>query len=75
MAKKIPTPPSVKNLEGNESNDLWEVYTGHGGGFKAHIQAETAKEAIEKFESKYRQEWINKPYSVYSVIYLGTLTK
>ena len=75
MAKQIPYPPSLNDLKGNDSKELWEVYSNHGKGIKAYIQAETAKEAIQKFESKFRETWIDRPYSILSVIYLGTLTK
>ena len=77
MGNQMPNPPSpsFKDLEDKEPKELWEVYSSYGKGIKAHIQAKTAKEAIEKFEMKFRETWIDKPYPILSVVYLGTLTK
>ena len=59
-------------MEKMENNTLWEVYSPTGGGIKAYIIANDAKEAIDKFQGKYKGNLGS--YTVVSVVLLGSVT-
>lgn len=56
------------------SDKLWVIGYNEFKGGKAYFRADTAKEAIDKFESQYRLQWIDKPYSVVYIQLIGTVT-